>query len=424
MQRRQWPLCTVAVLGLCLAGALDAQRTWTWQEVRARFQANNPTLRAAELSVNEARAQEITAYLRPNPEFTFSTDGTQLGPGQGVWRPFAGTQYLPNVSYLIERDRKRELRLESARGGTDIAQWQLADQERNLLFTLRNSFVQAMQAKAVLDSARESLSYYDRTLDVNRQRFRAGDIAQVDLDRLELQRVQFESDVLNAETTVRTAKIQLLMLMNDRTPVDQFDVTGNFDFSEKLMLLDELRNEAMSARPDLKAAAQSVEKARTDHRLAIANGSTDPTVAGWFTHNPSFNNPYDVNTLGASVSIPLRIHDRNQGEKARTQIDIGRTERIYEAARAQVFGDVDSAYTTLNNNLALLRPYKTKYLGLASRVRENVSFSYQHGGASLLDFLNAQNEYRSVQLNYLNLVGAYLAAANQLNLAVGREVVQ
>jgi cobalt-zinc-cadmium efflux system outer membrane protein len=281
-----------------------------------------------------------------------------------------------------------------------------------------------MQAKAVLDSARESLSYYDRTLDVNRQRFRAGDIAQVDLDRLELQRVQFESDVLNAETTVRTAKIQLLMLMNDRTPVDQFDVTGNFDFSEKLMLLDELRNEAMSARPDLKAAAQSVEKARTDHRLAIANGSTDPTVAGWFTHNPSFNNPYDVNTLGASVSIPLRIHDRNQGEKARTQIDIGRTERIYEAARAQVFGDVDSAYTTLNNNLALLRPYKTKYLGLASRVRENVSFSYQHGGASLLDFLNAQNEYRSVQLNYLNLVGAYLAAANQLNLAVGREVVQ
>jgi outer membrane protein, heavy metal efflux system len=424
MQRRHWRLCTVAGLGLCLAGAVRAQRMWTWQELRDRFEATNPTLRAAELGVDEARAQEVTAYLRPNPEFSFNTDGTQFGPGQGIWRPFAGTQYLPNLSYLVERDHKRELRLESARGGTDIAQYQRDDQKRNLLFNLRNSFVQALQAKAVLDVARESLSYYDRTLEVNRQRFRAGDIAQVDLDRLELQRVQFESDVLNAETTVRTAKIQLLILLNDRTPVDQFDVSGNFDFRENLTALDELRDAAAAARPDLKAAALAIDKAKTDHRLAIANGSTDPTVSSWFTHNPSFNNPHAVNTIGAGVMIPLRIHDRNQGEKARTQIDIGRTERTYEASRAQVFGDVDSAYTTLNNNLALLRPYKAKYLALASRVRENVSFSYQNGGASLLDFLNAQNEYRSVQLNYLNLVGAYLAAANQLNLAVGREVVQ
>src|SRR5262249_28503081 len=158
-----------------------------------RFEATNPNLRAAELGVEEARAQEVTAYLRPNPEFSFTTDGTQFGPGQGVWRPFAGTQYLPNISYLVERDHKRSLRLESARGGTDIVQSQREDQHRNLLFSLRNSFVQALEAKAVLDVARESLSYYDRTLEVNRERFRAGDIARVDLDRLELQRVQFAS---------------------------------------------------------------------------------------------------------------------------------------------------------------------------------------------------------------------------------------
>jgi cobalt-zinc-cadmium efflux system outer membrane protein len=423
MQRRPLRLCTVAGLGVWLAGSLPAQRAWTWPELRDRFTARNPTLRAAQNSVEEARAQEITAFLRPNPEVSFSTDGTQFVPSGGGWRPFASTQYLPNISYLVEREHKRRLRLESARGGTDIAESQKDDQTRNLLFSLRNSFVQALQAKAVLGVARESLSYYDRTLEVNRQRFRAGDIAQVDLDRLELQRVQFESDVLNAETSVRTAKIQLLMLLDDRTPVDQFDVAGTFDFAENVRDLEDLRNEAMAARPDLKAAAQGVQKAKTDHQLAIANGSTDPTFSGWITHNPSFNNPFASNTLGASVSIPLRIHDRNQGEKARTEIDIGRNELLYQAAKAQVFSDVDSANVTLNNNLNLLRPYKSKYLSLASQVRENVSFSYQHGGASLLDFLNAQNEYRNVQLNYLNLVGAYLTAANQLNLAVGREVI-
>jgi cobalt-zinc-cadmium efflux system outer membrane protein len=400
-----------------------AQRALTWQEVRDRFVASNPTLSAAQLNVDEARAQEVTAYLRPNPELTFAQDGTQLTPYQGVWRPFGGTQLTTNFSYLHERGNKRELRLESSQKNTLITDSQRADQERNLLFNLRNAFVQALQAKAVLGVARESLEYYDKLLAVNRDRFQAGDIAQVDLDRLELQRQQFESDVQSAETNVRTAKIQLLALMNDRTPVAQFDVTGPFDFQEPLVTLDDLHDQALAVRPDLRAAAQSLDKAKTDYRLAIANGTTDPTFAGWYSRNPSFNNPYDFNTLGLSVNFPLRIFDKNQGEKARTRIDIRRNDRLETAARAQVLSDVDSAFVTLNSNLSLLRPYKTKYLELAARVRETISFSYAHGGASLLDFLSAQNEYRTVQLSYLNLVAAFLNAANQLNLAVGREVI-
>jgi outer membrane protein, heavy metal efflux system len=386
--------------------------------------AVNPTLAAAQLSVDEARAQEITAYLRPNPDFTFSQDGTQLAPYQGVWKPFSGTTFTFNLSYLHERERKRELRLLSAQKGTAVAESQLADQERNLLFNLRAAFVQTLQAKAVLEVARESLAYYDKTLAVNRDRYKAGDIAQVDLDRLELQRQQFESDVVTADTNVRTAKIQLLALLNERTPVAQFDVAGPFDYREPLVSLDELHEDALAARPDLRAAIQSTDKAKTDYRLAVSNGSTDPTFSAWYSRNPSFNNPYDFNTLGASVSIPLRLFDRNQGEKARTQIDIGRNQRLEDAARAQVFSDVDSAFVALNNNLTLLRPYKTKYLALAARVRETISYSYQHGGASLLDFLSAQNDYRAVQLSYVNLVGSYLSAAAQLNQAVGREVIQ
>jgi cobalt-zinc-cadmium efflux system outer membrane protein len=167
-----------------------------------------------------------------------------------------------------------------------------------------------------------------------------------------------------------------------------------------------------------------MEKAKTDHQLAIANGSTDPTFSVWWTHNPSFNNPFDNNTIGASVSIPLRIFDKNQGEKQRTDIEIRRSQRLQEAAAAQVFGDVDSAWTTVNSNLNLLRPYKDKYLAQATRIRDTMTFAYQRGGASLLDFLSAQNDYRSIQLNYLNLVGSYLTAASQLNLAVGRELIQ
>jgi cobalt-zinc-cadmium efflux system outer membrane protein len=283
--------------------------------------------------------------------------------------------------------------------------------------------VSTLQAKAVLQSAKDNLAYYDKVLDISRNRFDAGDIARIDLDRLELLRVQYESDLQAAEENLETAKIQMRTLLNDRTPIQQFDVTGPFDFNDQLLPQDEFRKIAEDTRPDLKAAVEAVDKAQTDHMLAIANGSTDPTFAAWYTHNSSTNNPFGINTIGVSVAVPLRIFDRNQGEKLRTQLDITRNERLRDAAEAAVLSDVDSSYATIENDLILLRPYKAKYLQMSVRVRDTITFSYQQGGASLLDFLNAQAEYRSVQLNYVNLVGSYLTAAAQLNMAVGREVM-
>jgi len=396
----------------------------TWENVKDRFEMNNPTLLADKLSIDESRAEEITAFLRPNPQFSISADGTQITPNKGVWRPFAGTFETPAISYLHERRHKRELRLESAKKGTLIAESTHADLERTLLFSLRSAFVSTLQAKAVLQLAQDNLVYYDKVLDISRTRFSAGDIAQIDLDRLELQRVQYESDLEAAKENLETAKIQLLTLLNSRMPLDQFDVTGPYDFSDQLLSRDDFRKIAMDTRPDLKAAVEAVDKAQTDHKLAVANGSTDPTLSAWYTHNSSTNNPFAINTVGVSVSIPLRIFDRNQGEKLRTKLDITRNEKLRDAAEAQVLSDVDSSYATVDSNLVLLRPYKAKYLQQSVRVRDTITFSYQHGGASLLDFLNAQSEYRGVQLNYVNLVGSYLTAAAQLNMAVGREVIQ
>jgi cobalt-zinc-cadmium efflux system outer membrane protein len=323
------------------------------------------------------------------------------------------------VSQLWERQHKRGLRLESAQKATAIATSGQADLERNLLFNLRGAFVQTLQEKAILTLAKENLAYYDHVLDVNRERYKAGGIAQVDLKRLELQRVQYMSDLQTAEVNLRVAKIQLLMLLNDQTPVGQFDVIGPFDFAELLPALSDVRQAALDTRPDLKAAFQSVDKAKTDYKLSVANGSTDPVLGFDFGRNP----PIDT-YVGFSVSIPLRIFDRNQGEKRRTQLDIDRNARLTAAARAQVFNDVDSAYATVTSAVILLKPYKDQYLEEASSVRDTISFSYQHGAASLLDFLNAQADYRTVQVNYLNLVASYLSAASQLNLAVGREVIQ
>jgi cobalt-zinc-cadmium efflux system outer membrane protein len=412
-------LCFAVLAGATMTQSVWAQKSLTWQEIRDRFEAGNPTLRAGQIGVDESRAQEITAFLRPNPSLSLLADQINPFSGGPPHSTFGSLLTVAAANYLHERQHKRELRLESAQKATGIAVSGEADLERTLLFALRSAFVQTLQEKAVFDLAKENLAYYDHVLGVNRERYKAGAIAQVDLDRLELQRVSYESDLQTAEVNLRTAKIMLLALLNERTPVEQFDVTGPFDFSAQIAPLDEVRQTAVDTRPDLKAALQSVDKAKTDHRLAIANGSTDPTFGFDVGRNPPIDQYF-----GFSVSIPLRVFDRNQGEKKRTELDIDRNEKLMEATRAQVFSDVDSAYATVNSTVILLQPYKDRYLQQASRVRETIAFSYEHGAASLLDFLGAQADYRTVQVNYLNLVASYLNAASQLNLAVGREVIQ
>jgi cobalt-zinc-cadmium efflux system outer membrane protein len=416
-------VCGMAVALAIMPGAL-AQQPLTWDQVEAKFTADNPALKADALNVDEMRAEEITAFLRPNPQYTLAEDGTQLFRHNGVWQPLSGTQVQNNFSYLHERDHKRELRQESAKEGTVITQDMHEDLERNMIFALRTAFVQTLQAKFVLDLAKSDLEYYDKIIDTSRIRFSAGDIAKIDFQRIELQRVQYESEIETASVNLRTAKIELLQLLNDRTPVDEFDVTGPFDFSEALKPLDEYRQTALDARPDLQAAMQSFLQSKTNYKLAKADGSTDPTFNAWETHNPSFNNPNDHDTLGLSVSIPIRIFDHNQGEKKRTRIDIDRNQQLTDGARAQVLSDVDTSYELVRSNVALLKPYKDKYNNEATEVRDTVSFAYLHGGASLMDFLNAQSDYRQVQLSYAQLLGAYLTAVGQLNLSVGRDVIQ
>ncbi|HTV13412.1 MAG TPA: TolC family protein [Acidobacteriaceae bacterium] len=425
--RRAGRLLAVAGCACLLAVSMHAQgggAALTWDQVKARFEANNPTLRADQSNVEEMRAQEITANLRPNPQIGLTVDGTQIAPNNGVWEPLAGTFLVPSISYLHERDHKRELRQKSAQEGTQIAASQHEDLERTLLFTLRSAFVQVLQAKAIVDLSKQELDYYDRIIDISHERWVKGDLAEIDFERIDLQRVQYESDLQTAEVNLRTAKIQLLQFLDERTPIDQFDVQGTFDFSDQLQSLDTYHQMALDNRPDLRAALESVQQANTNHKLAIANGSTDPTFGGWYTYNASTNNTYGNQTLGLSVQVPLRIFDRNQGEKLRTQIDIAKNQEEADATRAQMFNDVDSAYTQVNSSLILLRPYHDKYLAEAQKVRETVTYAWQHGGASLMDFLNAQSDYRNVQMAYLQLVGAWMTAAAQLNQAVGHEVMQ
>jgi len=385
-----WILSASVAFALAQNGL--AHQAFSWTQIRDKFESSNPSLLPGQINIDESRAQEITAFLRPNPDFRAAVDQLDIFTSN-PYRPLQFALPSFSASYLHKRQHK---------------------------FSLRSAFVQALQAKAVLGLARDNLAYYDLVFSVSPDRLAEGDIARADMQRLHLQCVQYESDVQTADVNVRTATLQRLALLNDRTSVEQFEVTGPMEFSESIMPLDEFRRLALDSRPELRAAIQSVDKTRTDHRLAVSNGSTGPT----FGLDDAVQNPPIPVHAGFSISMPLRIVDRNHGERARTELDIRRGHGLQEAAAVRVYSDVDSAHAALISSGGLLRPYRATYLEEAAIVRDTVTYSYQYGGASLRDFLEAQQDYGSVRANYLNLVGSYLTAAAELNLAVGREVIQ
>jgi cobalt-zinc-cadmium efflux system outer membrane protein len=414
MARHYWR----AVMIIALPGAcMRAQTTLNWEQVRERFQTNNPALAAGRTNIEENRANEITAGLRPNPTLSIVSDQWRIFSGT-PYRPFAAAQTIPVVSQEIERRNKRGLRVQSAQLATSMATTDQTDLERQLLFNLRDAFVRTLQAKSILELAEENIKYYDKTIEVNRRRFESGDVSRADFERIELQRAQYESDLETARVNLRSAKINLVALMNERIPVDSLDVTGEFDFRETILLPDELHQVALEARGDIRSARTAIEKAKVDNKLAWANGSWDPNVG------MEYGLIGADNTIGFDFSIPIRIFDRNQGEKLRTSLEIRRSEQNRENVVVNAFRDIDSAYASVDSVRRLLRPYRDKYLPEAARVRDAVSFAYSRGAASLLDFLDAQKAYRDTQLSYRNLIASYLSAANQLNLAVGREVLE
>jgi len=417
MRRRVWRALGLPLLILAGSSTSSAQAL-NWEQVHERFLANNPNVLASRIFVREAEANEITAGLRPNPQLGMVLDQFHIFNPNPL-QPFNNAQWTPTVSQLFERRHKRELRVDSAKLATSATSTDELDLERQLTFALRTAFVQTLQAKSILELAGDNLNYYDEVIRVNGERLKAGDISQSDFDRIQLQRVQFETDLINAQVSLRTAKIALLAIMNDRsTSVDALDITGAFDFKETMLLQQELRQAALDARPDLRTATTAVRKANVDNRLAWANGSWDPTVGF------EYQRTQPDNTAGVTLALPIRIFDKNQGEKARTQLEIQRVEKIRDAIVGSIFRDVDSAYETVESTRRLLRPYRDRYLPQAEKVRETVSFAYKNGGASLLDFLDAQKTYRDTQLAYRNLIGSYLNAVSQLNFAVGREVIQ
>jgi len=378
---------------------------------------HNHILQAARTTIQQNQAAEITANLRPNP--TLFTDWEYLpvftrqqGTSLSDYIQ-ASTEADLGLSYLIERGNKRARRLQAARDATAVTRSQVTDNERGLVFNVGSLFINAQLAQSTLELAQTDLKSFQQSVDIGEIQYKDGALSENDYLKIKLQLLQYETDVQQAQLSKAQALSDLRQLLGYESVPATYDVVGEFEYKPLVVTIDELQAKALQNRPDLRAAVLGVTAANSQYTLAKANGKQDPTVSANYSHVNG------ISTVTWSLSIPLAIFDRNQGNIAQTRIAIRQAEEQQKAASGQVLTDVKDAYEGVQESATIAQLLKSKYLDMAQRSRDISEYSYRRGALALLDFLDAERTYRATQLAYRQAVAAYLAAVEQLRQAVG-----
>jgi outer membrane protein, heavy metal efflux system len=418
-------LSTFALL-LCLAGQVAYAQApppapappppaapITMQQAVDMALAHNPMLLSAQQNLLSMKGQEVEAGLRQNPDLSIAGENISI-PTTSPAGPYF---YSASLSRLFERGQKRRWRLDGARATTAQTEAQYHDQIRQTTLQVRQNFTNLVLAKATLKLAQDNLSSFRHALQINLDRYNAGDIGKLDYERLDLQLAQFESDESNAEMNLVQASDQLQTLLGVVQPSRSFDVSGELVPPPVSANLTDLEQKALTARPDYQAAQAAVRVADANVKLAYANGTTDPTLEG------EYDRSGDVNSAGFSISIPLRIFDRNQGNKDTSKYQAQASRFGQVAAQNQVYSDVDQAYIQYTTSKVLSDRYNGHYLAEAKDVLSIAQFAYEHGGIALLDYLSALQDDRTTSLNALNSYAQTWLAIHQLSFASATEVV-
>lgn len=383
------------------------------EQVLTLARSRNPVLRAARLNLEGTRAQEIQAGVRANPYFAaVGSDVTLLdGSSDGPYL------YAGQVSRLFERGQKRRWRLDVARSTTAQTEAQLHDQERGTEFAVKQAFTNMLIAKAALTLANANLADFRREVAINEDRYKAGDIGKLDFERLDLQLSQFESDQANAQISLRQASDQLQTLIGVETPSEDFDILGTIVPPPLSIDLAGVDAKALASRPDYQAALAAVAVADANVKLAYANGTTDPTIEA------EYDRSGNSNSAGFNVSIPLRLFDRNQGNKKTSEFVAQGSRFSVIAAKNQVLSDVDQAWIGYTQSKVLADRYTSHYLDEAGDVLQIAQFAYEHGGIALIDYLDALRDSRSTTAAALSAYANTWLAIHQLSYASATEMV-
>ena len=379
---------------------------------------NNIGLLAERASIGVAEAKVITARLRPNPVVSLEADHIDwLGTGFNDVNAGGPTEMNVHTDFLIERGRKRQLRTEAALAVVSVAELNYRNVARNLVLDIQNSYLDALLARESLALAKSSLESFQRIVEINTQRLRAGDLAEVELIRSRIAALQFQNSVHQSELRLRAALVRLQVLLGRSRASAPIEIAGDFRRDLVIPSLDELHTTARALRPDLLALRRDVARSQYETRLQLAQGKVDYTV-GTEYRRQQVN--AKSNSVGFSFQFPLPVFNRNQGEIERARREEAQTALRVRAAETSITGEVDGAWQQFQTARELLENIEKNMLQQARDVREITEYSYRRGDSTLLELLDAQRAFNDTMQGYNEARAEYARNLYLLDSVAGK----
>ena len=221
----------------------------------------------------------------------------------------------------------------------------------------------------------------------------------------------------SAEVSLVQARASLRQLVGFEAVAEDFDAIGELKHTTQTLDLEDLKRQALAARPDLQAAHGGVVQAEKTLDLQKSIRARDVTSSLQYTRTGT------LNQFGVAASWDLPFRDRNQGNIARAEITVNQATESELAARYLVLTDVVNAYAGWQTSDKVVKLYESGYLDQAKQSLDISQYVFQRGAGSLLDLLDAERTFRDTQLGYRQALSAYMTSVAQLNLAVGKQVM-
>jgi len=382
----------------------------------ALFLKQNLDLIISKYGIDYSKGQQITASLFPNP---VASIGTLSSYTQGRTMTTGGQLFM-QVQQLFELAGKRGYRIESAGFGAQSAEAAFEDAVRQLGFTVKETYYRIQLAQRRLTLAEENRDRFARILDVNTIRFKKGYIAEVDLIRIRLQMVDFQSQVIQALQEAESARGDLRQLLR-LSPKTTLELTTDLDFRRIDPDINKLRVAALDMRPDIRARRLTYSQREADLKLAKAYRVPDVTVGGGYAIQGA-QGPDNPQQWALNFGLPLPLFNRNQGGIRQAEVAVQTAEADLNKIVNQVENEVEVAYRNLIQSRRLVEAYVGGVLDDARSTLTIVERAYERGGATILDLLDAARTSRTIQQNYIEALFTYQHNLFQLESAVGQEI--